>query len=298
MRQEFIYDPYNGEDSQPNPSEESLAENEGLPLENEADETASSETDSSDVEPVYEYELVRPRKQNRGLTLTVVSLLLVSLILFLVWNYAFRLENVKVIGLSGRNEENVIGQSGLVRGMNMFKASEENVVASIGKDHTLVYEGMQKDYAAHVIYLFVHERKAVAALYQFGSLFLLDDEGMVLTDLRGEAVPDGLVTITGMGGNGLKVGQMISGVTEEQMEAFRQVVRNVLPEDGILKVNLKDASSITAETANGLMLKLADSSYMSAKLKAYRYIRGFFLPGQKGILDLTIPEQAKFFEEK
>lgn len=291
MCPDLQYDPYNGEDQQPETEmpEQGTVENQDAP--------DDAEPEKNEEYFLGEYELVRPRKQSKGLTVTVLSLLLVALTLFLVWNFAFRLENIKVVGLSTRNTEDVIGRSGLVRGMNMFKANEENVKNSLGKDYSLVYEKMQKDYHAHVIYLFVHERKPVAVLSQFGSEFLLAEDGMVLTELKGKKAPADVLSISGLGGNGMKIGQVISGVTNEQMEAFRQVVKNVKPDDGILNVNLKDPADITAVTNVGLYLKLADSSYISAKLTAYRYMRAV-LEGHKGILDLTIPEEAKFTVER
>ena len=53
----------------------------------------------------------------------------------------------------------------------MYKRQEEEDVAkALSQDHTIIFKGMQKEYP-NTIYLYIEERKTVAAMQWLGILY-------------------------------------------------------------------------------------------------------------------------------
>lgn len=213
----------------------------------------------------------------------------------------FRLETVYVVGNEEKTPQEVVMASGLVRGRNMITIEEEDVAEALSQDHTIIFKGMQKEYP-NTIYLYIEERKTVAAMQWLGILYTLDREGVVMKESTSSTPPAGMPVVTGFRVSNINVGQQLLVRSENQMEAYREIMEELelqMYQSQVAEINLADPSNIYLITVEGVTVRLGDASYMQAKIGAVRtdmaYLRQ--LGKTSGILDVTIPEDAKYMPE-
>ena len=191
--------------------------------------------------------------------------------------------------------------SGLVRGRNMITIEEEDVAKALSQDHTIIFKGMQKEYP-NTIYLYIEERKTVAAMQWLGILYTLDREGVVMEESTSTTPPAGMPVITGFRVSNINVGQQLMVRSEKQMDAYREIMEELelqMYQSQVAEINLADPGNIYLIMVEGVTVRLGDASYMQAKIGAVRtdmaYLRQ--LGKTSGILDVTIPEDAKYMPE-
>ena len=213
----------------------------------------------------------------------------------------FRLETVYVVGNVEKTPQQVVTASGLVRGRNMISIEEEDVAEALSHDHTIIFKGMQKEYP-NTIYLYIEERKTVAAMQWLGILYTLDREGVVMEESTSTTPPAGMPVITGFRVSNINVGQQLMVRSEKQMDAYREIMEELelqMYQSQVAEINLADPSNIYLIMVEGVTVRLGDASYMQAKIGAVRtdmaYLRQ--LGKTSGILDVSIPEDAKYMPE-
>lgn len=213
----------------------------------------------------------------------------------------FRLETVYVVGNVEKTPQEVVMASGLVRGRNMITIEEEDVAKALSQDHTIIFKGMQKEYP-NTIYLYIEERKTVAAMQWLGILYTLDREGVVMEESTSTTPPAGMPVITGFRVSNINVGQQLTVRSEKQMDAYREIMEELelqMYQSQVAEINLADPGNIYLIMVEGVTVRLGDASYMQAKIGAVRtdmaYLRQ--LGKTSGILDVTIPEDAKYMPE-
>lgn len=326
------YDPYSGEEipeSAQNAPEAPAAPGEAAPYspyqsENydpyagtpeEPAQTAPG-TENFQAHTVYK----NPRSGKRGFVSILLALIVLVLLAVFVPRQIFKLKSVRVIALEesapllATAEEGTVlqevylkdhtynqiaGLSDLVQGQNMLAITEEQIISALGRDYTLMYKGMKKDYGNRTISLYIAERQPIAAYRRLGMVYLLDAQGMVMGERELEAAPEGMPVILGFSVSGVNVGQMLSVSSAAQMDAFRAIMKEMKADDGILEVNLKDPADLYLETRDKITVRLGSAEYMHAKLAAYRvYLSYLRQMNTAGMLDLTVPEDADFRPEK
>ena len=249
-------------------------------------------------------EAVRRARKRRGTHgffkfLGLLTVLTVGLIV--AQQTLFRLETVYVVGNEQKTPQQVVTASGLVRGRNMIAIEEADVAEALAKDHTIIFKGMQKEYP-NTIYLYIEERKTVAAMQWLGVLYTLDSEGMVMAESVSATPPEGMPVVTGFRVSNINVGQQLMVRSESQMEAYRAIIEELqlqLYASQVAEINLADPENIYLITAEGVTVRLGDASYMQAKIGAVRtdmaYLRQ--LGRTNGVLDVTTPEDAKYMPD-
>lgn len=245
----------------------------------------------------------KTRQRRKGaLIKSLVLLALLSAGIVVAQKAVFRLETVYVIGNETKTPQQVVLAAGLARGRNMFSIDEADVAASMARDHTLIFEGMQKEYPS-TLYLYVKERRVAASMQWLGMVYTLDGSGMVMSQENSASVPAGLPVVTGLQANGIRVGQVLSLKTTGQMEAYCSIMEELylqLYADQVSEINLATPENIYMVTAEGITVRLGDASYMRAKIGAVRTCMGRLrqLGGISGVLDVTIPETPKYMPDK
>lgn len=231
--------------------------------------------------------------------LIVVALLTIGVVV--AQETLFRLKTVYVVGNEQKTPQQVVVASGLVSGRNMFSIEEEEVAKAFRQDHTLVFEGMQKEFPS-TIYLYIRERKVVATMQWLGVLYTLDGEGIVMAEENSAAVPAGMPVITGFRLNNINVGQRLMVRSPRQLEAYCAIMEELtlqLYADQVSEVNLADADNLYLVIGEGVTVRLGDARNMRAKIGAVRtymaYLRQLGTKG--GILDVTTPEDARYMPE-
>ncbi len=241
------------------------------------------------------------RRRTHGFFKFLILLAILTVGVVVVQQTVFRLETVYVIGNELKTPQQVVISSGLVRGSNMLSIQEEDVAEAIGRDHTLIFVDMQKEYP-NTIYLYIEERKTVAAMQWLGMLYTLDGEGMVMKEENSAILPAGLPVITGFMAGHVQVGQHLTSRTRGQLEAYCEMMKELrlqLYSDQVSEINLADPDNIYLVTIEGVTVRLGSSDYMQAKIGAVRTYMAYLrqLGNKGGILDVTTPEDAKYMPE-
>lgn len=241
------------------------------------------------------------RRRTHGFFKFLTLLTVLTIALVVGQETLFRLETVYVIGNEQKTPQQVVAASGLVRGRNMISIEEEDVAEAFSKDHTIIFKGMQKEYP-NTIYLYIEERKTVAAMQWLGILYTLDGEGIVMKEESGSNIPAGLPLITGLRVSNINVGQQLLVRSPKQLEAYRVILEELqlqMYQSQISEINLSNPENIYLITVEGITVRLGNASYMQAKIGAVRtdmaYLRQ--LGKTSGILDVTTPEDAKYMPE-
>jgi len=244
----------------------------------------------------------RVRAHSRAVTGRLIFVLAVTvLIIILLQSVVFRLTTVYVVGNVNLTPQQVAAASGLVKGLNMFSISEDEVRQNLSSDHTIIFEGMQKDYPS-TIYLYISERESVASIQWLGILYTLDDEGMVMDENNTTASPEGMPRVTGLQVTSIHVGQKLEVRNREQMQAYYDIISELELQyylDQISEINLSDTDNLYLLIENGISVRLGTSEYMRAKIGAIRTDIPYLeqLGKSSGVLDVSTPEDAKYSPE-
>lgn len=283
-------DPYNGQDAGEMPYGE-------YPYEAYGEEMPQPEVAAA----VARAQKAHARKKNNGFIKFLVLLAIVAVGIVVFEKMVLRLETVYVIGNETKTPQQVVMASGLARGRNMLGIEEAEIAAAMASDHTLIFKGMQKEYPS-TIYLYIEERKPVAAMQWLGLLYTLDAEGMVMTEENAATPPAGMPVVTGLISNAVQVGQMLHLRTPGQLEAYCEMMKELelqLYADQVSEINLADPESIYLVTVEGVTVRLGDASQMRAKIgavnSAMAKLRQWGEIG--GLLDVTSPITPKYKPE-
>ena len=244
----------------------------------------------------------RAQIRSRSITGRLIFLLAAALIAIIVLQgTVFRLKTVYVIGNVKKTAQQVAAASGLVKGLNIFSISEDDVREHLSADHTIVFVGLQKDYPS-TIYLYISEREAVASMQWLGLMYTLDGEGVVMDENNSTALPSGMPAVTGLQVTNVHVGQNLKVRNQEQMLAYQDIMKELklqYYQDQVKEINLSDTENLYLMITNGISVRLGNRTHIRAKIGAVRTDMAYLIQLGKtsGILDVSIPEDAKYRPE-
>ena len=241
------------------------------------------------------------RNRNGGFFKFLIFLCILSVGLIVVQETVFRLETVYVVGNEEKTPQQVVTVSGLVRGRNMLSIEESEVAAAMEQDHTLIFKGIEKEYPG-TIYLYIEERKTVAAMQWLGMLYTLDAQGLVMAEKNSATLPQGLPVVNGFGAGAISVGHMLNVRDPRQLEAYQTIMYEMSQQlcfDQFSEVNLSDPDNLYLVTVEGVTVRAGDASHMEQKIGAVRTAMGYLRQLGKvgGILDVTKPADTKYMPE-
>ncbi|NLI21150.1 MAG: FtsQ-type POTRA domain-containing protein [Clostridiales bacterium] len=244
----------------------------------------------------------RARRRSRAITSRLIFVLAVAVAgIILLQGTVFRLRTVYVIGNVQKTAQQVAAASGLVKGLNIFSISEEEVRRNLSSDHTIIFLGLQKDYPS-TIYLYISERQAVAITQWLGMQYTLDAEGIVMSENNSMVLPTDLPCVTGLQVTNVHVGQKLNVRNQVQMQAYYDIMSELALQyysDQIREMNLSDPENLYLLTATGISVRLGTHEHMRAKIGALRTDIAYLqqLGKTSGVLDVSIPEDAKYRPE-
>lgn len=265
------------------------------------------EDPSSAAEAAARAKAAHERRKTHVFFRFLILLAIVTVGIVVAQQTIFRLETVYVIGNEEKTPQQVVIASGLARGHNMLSIEEKDIAKAMEQDHTIIFKGMQKEYPS-TIYLYIEERKVVAAMQWLGMLYTLDGQGMVMTVENSSILPSGLPVVTGFKSNSVMVGQLLDVREARQLEAYQLIMYELEQQayaNQISAVNLADADNLYLVTLEGVTVRLGDAEHMEDKIGAVRtcmsHLRQLNVTG--GILDVADVEdlhgenEAKYMPE-
>lgn len=241
----------------------------------------------------------RARARARSITGRLILLFALAFVgLAVLQGIVFKLTTVYVVGNVTRTPQQVAAASGLVQGLNMFAINEDDVRRNLSADHAVVFLGMRKVFP-HTIYLYITERQAVASTQWLGLLYTLDAEGMVMEERNTLEVPEDMPSVQGFQVTNIHVGQQLDVRDREQLRAYYDIISELNLQyyrDQVREINLSNPQDIYLLTAGGISVRLGSRDYMRAKIGAMRTDMAYLqqLGKSTGVLDVTIPEDAKY----
>ena len=244
----------------------------------------------------------RAKAHARMVTGRLILLLAIAVaVIIVLQGSVFRLTTVYVVGNVHKSAQQIAAASGLVKGLNIFAVNEEDVRRSLSTDHTIVFQGMRKDYPS-TIYLYITEREPAASTQWLGLLYTLDAEGVVLDENNTLTVPGGMPSVTGLAVTNIHVGQRLNVRDVEQLQAYYDIISELNLQyyrEQVVEINLSNPRDIYILTAIGITARLGDRQHMRAKVGAIRTDIAYLqqLGKTSGVLDVTIPEDAKYRPE-
>ena len=265
------------------------------------------EDPSSAAEAAARAKAAHERRKTHVFFRFLILLAIVTVGVVVAQQTIFRLETVYVIGNEEKTPQQVVMSSGLARGHNMLSIEEKDIAKSMEQDHTIIFKGMQKEYPS-TIYLYIEERKVVAAMQWLGMLYTLDGQGMVMTVENSSILPAGLPVVTGFKADSVMVGQLLAVREARQLEAYQLIMYELEQQayaNQISAINLSDADNLYLVTLEGVTVRLGDAEHMEDKIGAVRtcmsHLRQLNVSG--GILDVADVEdldgenEAKYMPE-
>ena len=258
--------------------------------------------DGSSAQTVENVRKTQAKRKSHVFFRFLLLLTIVTVGVVVAQQTVFRLETVYVIGNENRTPQQVVTASGLASGQNMLGIEEADVAKNIARDHTIIFKRMQKEYP-NTIFLYIEERKTVAAMQWLGMLYTLDSQGMVMTEENSAILPPGLPVVTGFKADNVMEGQLLDLRDQTQLEAFQQIVFELEQQmyaSQITGINLADPENLYLVTIEGVTVRLGDAQFMEGKIGAVRtcmsHLRQLNVDG--GILDVTKVEDLSFGESE
>jgi len=234
----------------------------------------------------------------------LLLLLLLIIVAFIVFQgNALRLKTVYIVGTQTKTPEYVAMLSGLIKGLGYKSISDDEIMRNLSKDYTIEFLRTQWVFP-DTIYLYIKEREPAAILTWLGIRYTMDDQGMIMTQSIDLTPIDCLPIVSGfMQPSSIQVGQMLEVKNNSQLEAYRIIIEELqlqMYTSQITDIKLSDPNDLSIISIDGITVRLGDSTYMRAKIGAARtdiaYLRQ--LGKINGILDVTIPEDAKYTPDR
>ena len=248
--------------------------------------------------PTANQQPVKPR--HTGVITMVAMVALIFAIMVILNESMLKIRRVAVIGNRQVSWEDVIRAAGLDRPTSYFTVSEEKIKQNISASRYLVFERMEKEFPSGLT-LYVHERKPIARVQEMGSVYVIDEEGMVLERLTSsqDSQYDGLMFITGLKSKEMRVGQIMQPGSTLQTEAFKALMQEVILQgitSEISELNMSDPESLYLITTDKFTAHLGDTAYLRAKVGTVRAVIDYLRKDGSGggMLEAAIPGEVVY----
>ena len=264
-------------------------------------EPAEEETYLSPEEALLQAQ-ARAKRRSRAITGRLIFLLAIAVaVIIVLQGTVFRLTTVYVVGNVKKSAQQIAGASGLVKGLNIFAISEDEVRKNLSLDHTIIFLGLRKDYP-NTIYLYISEREAVASTQWLGLVYTIDADGIVMEESNTLSLPPNMPAVTGLQVTNIHVGQKLELRDQEQFKAYYDIIQELTLQyyrDQVVEMNITNSDDLYLLTACGISVRLGNRQAMRAKIGALRTDLAYLtqLGKTTGVLDVTIPEDAKYRPE-
>ena len=242
-----------------------------------------------------------PEKPKRTgvITLAVMVGLIFSIVVILNESM-LKIRKVAVVGNHQISWEDVIRAAGLDKPTSFFTVSEEKIARNISASRYLVFERMEKEFPSGLT-LYVRERSPIARVQEMGSVYVIDEEGMVLERVASSEDDqyDGLMFITGLKPKEMRVGQVMQPGSTVQTEAFKALLREVILQgiaSEISELNVSDPESLYLITTDKFTAHLGDTASLRAKIGTVRAVVDYLRKegSDGGMLEASIPGEVVF----
>ncbi|MBQ8537610.1 MAG: FtsQ-type POTRA domain-containing protein [Clostridia bacterium] len=234
-----------------------------------------------------------PPRKGRGLKTILGLMALLVVVGVILQSTLFRVRSINVYGNVNLSAEEIVVQSGLAQGQNIFAINKEQVEERINANRYLKYQSLRRDYPDTVT-LVVYERVPCATLQSLGIQYTLDKTGMVLEQTEQLTPMEGLVVLTGVQVEQATVGRSLILKSEQQLTACQGVLYE-LETQGMLReiseLNVSDLDNLYLVSLDGFSIRLGAYEQIRAKLISFSAVHDELLRQgyTGGTIDVSAP---------
>ena len=235
-----------------------------------------------------------------GVKAAFVCLAVILVAVVVLFGGLFRIRSITVVaegGMTNAQEEEAIRWSGVEEGMSYFSVTEKKVRAAMEQNRYLICRGIEK-FAPGTVVLYVQHRYARANVHVLGVTYLLDENGMVLEMLPG-SMDDSLPVVTGMQTRDVEVGKTIVAGSEEQLDAYRAVIGELVSQgwvEQVAELKVSDPDSLYMLTEKGYTVHLGNAENLRAKIGTVRAVEEKLqqMGHKDGVIEASVPAVATY----
>lgn len=260
------------------------------------------------AEPAGGRKRKRRRKGNRTLYYILVTIFLLAAGIALSMTVFFKIESVTAVGVDKYPPDEIIAESGILKGDNLFRVNSKAVKEKLLKKYPYIAEVNVHLKLPHTIQLEMSQCAPAGALTSGNELLLITRDGKVLE--RGLVfIPEDVPIIIGVETGNAKPGDTLGkDVGDETLMKnssdallmldylFKAVDETEFGE--ITNVNLTDLYNMKIIYENRLLLNLGTESELPAKLNFLKEMIDNRLPKDaQGLIDASNIERSLIYTE-
>lgn len=242
-------------------------------------------------------QLPKKRKMKPGVKSALFSMAVILALVIFLFGSLFRIRKVTVVGNSKYTPEEIMQEAGLEYGMSYFSVTEKKVRQTMDRNRYLEFRGMEK-FVPGSVALYIRERNARANVQVMGITYLMDESGMVL-DAPAAGLDSSLPIVTGMQSRSVMVGKTLVSGNENQMEAYRMLMEELLAQGylyDIAELKVSDPENLYLLTRGGYTVHLGTNESLRAKIGTMRAVVNKLkeMGYSGGVIDASVPGSATY----
>lgn len=222
-------------------------------------------------------------KRSRKIRKLVLIVLLLTALVIILNETVFTVRHIQVCleydtSMSSGNKpfttQEVLSAAGLKTYPNYFLLNEKETERKISENRYLCFISLEKIFPDRMI-LTVKQRQYRAYLVVMGSVYMMDEEGMLLEKISGKLENIDLITITGIMPKDRTVGKILVPSDIDQLHAYTAVMgelSNLGILDDYAEMNLSSADDIYLMTKDNYTVHLGNTEEIRPKLKTVMYV--------------------------
>jgi len=209
-----------------------------------------------------------PVKKGKGLKILLALMALLVAVGVVLHSTVFRVRSINIYGNVNLSAEEVVIQSGLAEGQNIFAIDKKMVEKNINANRYLKFQSLRRDYPDTVT-LVVYERVPCAAFQSLGIQYTMDKTCMILEQTEYLTPMDGMIVVTGAQVDHALVGQTLALRDEDQLTACQGILYE-LETKGLMgamsELNVSDLGNLYLVSVDGFSIRLGTYEQIGPKL--------------------------------
>lgn len=202
----------------------------------------------------------------------------------------FNISSIDVTGIQTLTRDEIVKNSGITYGKNIFLLSEKTAMRGIFKDPYVKLIKIDRK-LPNRISINIVERNPAFKLPYVGSFVILDDEGVVV-----EVLPIGgrkveLPIVDGLKFSEFKVGEKLNIVNKVSFDTLMKIVVEIRPSgllQGMEKIDITDVNNVSLSFDDGNTILIGEPVDVAYKLSfAKTILQDIKQKNRKGIIDLS-----------
>ncbi|MBQ2700412.1 MAG: FtsQ-type POTRA domain-containing protein [Clostridia bacterium] len=212
-----------------------------------------------------------PPRKGRGLKTILCLMALLVVIGVILHSTLFRVRQIQVYGNVNISAEEVVIQSGLAQGQNIFAIDKAQVERNINANRYLKYQSLRRDYP-DMVTLVVYERVPCATFQSLGIQYVMDKTCMVLEQTEQLTPMTDRVVVTGVQVEQAALGRTLVLRDEEQLQVCQGILYELENQGmltGISELNVSDLDNLYLVSMDGFSIRLGAYEQIGPKLISY-----------------------------